>query len=227
MKLVFWLVMSVAIGLGAAVIATAVVWHTGGIVLLPGGLIGLLFGVLVLALMEDECEISEPWQLLPLLLGPSLLMFFLSWAVLPKDFAILRTGDEITLSEGTFIVPYKYERVSYIGDFTVRTVAVLPREGKEIQWDVVARLEFVADYEQSFNLLERFGDKESWEAAAQEVVEEGVREFVTKTFTPDQSLPSKFSFSLTENQIAKLRTLGFSPRGDVRAKNVRIIIKGG
>lgn len=204
-------------------VTTMIVWHTGTLLsLLLWFMFAVIGGLSVMGVFQYIGGDNDA-QMAGFIFTTALLWFFASWLIVPAsgEFAILQRGQETTLSGARFIVPYGYQ-ISYIQDMSVSGMLSLERDGNEIRWDAKADLDFVASYEDAFNLLRRFGDKKGWVAAVQRVFDEAVSQRAA-AFTPDEKLPSRFSFTFTQEQTERLAQLGFKAKGEITSENIRLV----
>ena len=223
-KVNFWLFVATALFYISA-IATMIIWNTGNLLsMISMCILGFIAGCTVASFLSKVAP--EGNGMLVVALVMAIFLFFSSWVPKQKNFVVLKSKDKIELRKAKLILPYRYERITYINDFTAKTLAVLPRNDKEARWDIEADINFIADYEQAFYLLEQFGSSKNWIAEVQAIFEQAVAQHIA-AFSTKKYLPRTFSFSLTENQTAKLQKLGFEPKGEITGKNIRIFITKG
>lgn len=155
------------------------------------------------------------------------LLFLSTFFVLTptNGFVLVDNGRDISLcnSETIFFrVPYM-EKTFYISDVAFKTTMNLSLdEGKEVRWGVVSRLNLVADYDTTFNLIKRFGNKEEWLRALEQIFQEAVAKYAAK-LNPQDKLPATFSFSFSQEQKDRLLELGYEPAKDIVCSNIRIV----
>jgi hypothetical protein len=152
-------------------------------------------------------------------------VFLGSWLIIPhvdSGFVIIETPSETRVVDRSF-VPYG-KKISYAEDITVKTEVVHYLDNnRKVVWDVSAKLDFIADYDQTLNLIIQFGSHENWMAAVQKALNSGVNRYITKEISHRTPLPSTFSFALDEEDNNRLAMLGYQLDGKITAQNVRIV----
>jgi len=219
-KFLIWLV--VCIGLVAAGITNMVISHNdsflSAMVILGGVVVSLIVWI------DSKSDVAAAISILCFCIA----FFSLSGAVWGKsikgNLVVVERENRISIYSGGLpevTRPFSGVKVYQLSEtFDIKTDGVIQTDKGSVHWKVSANFTR-AEYDEFFSLIRKAGGFNEWMTEVKGAFQEVIAQRMSQ-FSPDQVLPSHFSFFFTVEQAQKMTALGATPNGEITAEGMEV-----